>query len=275
MRQAGYVLAVTTQPGSAQRARRRSRSTATRCSTRPASAGSRRCSRLGFAAKPRRGAAWLERSSTSSCPPRTPTGRRASGTASSAGASRTRACPEWTTGWRRPARASGAAIFACEDRTGYPNYYFATDDIDASSRRCASSAATRRRSCRSRAHGWFAACNDSEGNAFHLWQQDSSAASGRDRARRRPRPRAAASPSSKRAASGALAQLAADVAPVDRLAEDGGLPERERLEPVERARRSPRSAPRSARRARPVRGSPASAVAGDVPSGFGSPPGSL
>ena len=24
-------------------------------------------------------------------------------------------------------------------------------------------------------HGWFAACNDSEGNAFHLWQQDSSA----------------------------------------------------------------------------------------------------
>jgi hypothetical protein len=29
-------------------------------------------------------------------------------------------------------------------------------------------------------------------------------------------------------------QLATDIAPVDRLAEDGGLPERERLEPRER-----------------------------------------
>ena len=25
-------------------------------------------------------------------------------------------------------------------------------------------------------HGWFAACKDSEGNAFHLWQNDASAA---------------------------------------------------------------------------------------------------
>ncbi len=25
-------------------------------------------------------------------------------------------------------------------------------------------------------HGWFAACKDSEGNAFHLWQSDASAA---------------------------------------------------------------------------------------------------
>jgi predicted enzyme related to lactoylglutathione lyase len=24
-------------------------------------------------------------------------------------------------------------------------------------------------------HGWFARCRDSEGNAFHLWQSDSSA----------------------------------------------------------------------------------------------------
>jgi len=24
-------------------------------------------------------------------------------------------------------------------------------------------------------HGWFAACHDSEGNAFHLWQADSAA----------------------------------------------------------------------------------------------------
>ena len=28
---------------------------------------------------------------------------------------------------------SGAAVFASEDRSGYPNYYFATDDIEASS----------------------------------------------------------------------------------------------------------------------------------------------
>jgi predicted enzyme related to lactoylglutathione lyase len=25
-------------------------------------------------------------------------------------------------------------------------------------------------------HGWFAACKDSEGNEFHLWQADSAAA---------------------------------------------------------------------------------------------------
>ena len=32
-----------------------------------------------------------------------------------------------------------------------------------------------RTSRRSRRHGWFAACADSEGNAFYLWQSDSAA----------------------------------------------------------------------------------------------------
>ena len=71
---------------------------------------------------------------------------------------------------------SGAAVFPSDDRSGYPNYYFATDDIDASSGQVARA---RRRHARAKSpvpgHGWFAACNDSEGNAFHLWQSDSAA----------------------------------------------------------------------------------------------------
>jgi predicted enzyme related to lactoylglutathione lyase len=69
----------------------------------------------------------------------------------------------------------GAAIFASEDRTGYPNYYFATDDIDASSVKVRELGGDAEGKMPVPGHGWFAACHDSEGNAFHLWQQDSSA----------------------------------------------------------------------------------------------------
>ena len=44
VRQAGYVLAVTTSPAPRRARQSRSRCTATRCSTRPAFAGSPRCS---------------------------------------------------------------------------------------------------------------------------------------------------------------------------------------------------------------------------------------
>jgi predicted enzyme related to lactoylglutathione lyase len=71
---------------------------------------------------------------------------------------------------------SGAAIYASDTRDGHPKYYFDTGDIDAS--------AAKVRELGGRAddkqpvpgHGWFAACADSEGNEFHLWQADSSAA---------------------------------------------------------------------------------------------------
>ncbi len=70
------------------------------------------------------------------------------------------------------------------------------------------------------------------------------------------------------------AQLATDVAAVDRLAEDGRLPERERLEPGERldvaAARFTYCSTSSARE-----GKPGSAVTGDEPSALALPPGSL
>ena len=85
------------------------------------------------------------------------------------------ACPRWTTGWRRRARAWASRSSPSEDRSGYPNYYFATDDIDASSAKVRELGGDAEGKMPVPGHGWFAACHDSEGNAFHLWQQDSSA----------------------------------------------------------------------------------------------------
>jgi uncharacterized protein len=69
----------------------------------------------------------------------------------------------------------GVAIFPAEERSGYPNFYFATDDIDASSAKVRELGGDAEAKSPVPGHGWFAACHDSEGNAFHLWQSDSSA----------------------------------------------------------------------------------------------------
>ena len=69
---------------------------------------------------------------------------------------------------------SGAALMSA-DATGHPNYYFDTPDIDgsiATVRELGGEAADKQPVP---THGWFSACKDSEGNAFHLWQADSSA----------------------------------------------------------------------------------------------------
>ena len=58
---------------------------------------------------------------------------------------------------------------------GTRTYYFATDDIDASCAKVRELGGTAADKMPVPDHGWFAACDDSEGNAFHLWQQDSSA----------------------------------------------------------------------------------------------------
>jgi hypothetical protein len=68
----------------------------------------------------------------------------------------------------RAGETMGAAIFPSEERSGFPNYYFKTDEVrdlggDAEDKSPVPG------------HGWFAACHDSEGNAFHLWQDDSAA----------------------------------------------------------------------------------------------------
>jgi predicted enzyme related to lactoylglutathione lyase len=68
----------------------------------------------------------------------------------------------------------GVAVYPGE-RSGAPNFYFATDDIDASSAKVRDLGGDAADKAPVPGHGWFAACHDSEGNAFHLWQNDSSA----------------------------------------------------------------------------------------------------
>jgi uncharacterized protein len=71
---------------------------------------------------------------------------------------------------------TGAAVFPSETRSGHPNFYFATDDIEASAAKVRELGGQAEAKAPVPGHGWFAACQDSEGNAFHLWQSDSSAA---------------------------------------------------------------------------------------------------
>lgn len=71
---------------------------------------------------------------------------------------------------------AGAALLQSEERSGHPNFYFAADDIEASIAKVQELGGSADKKSPVPTHGWFAACKDSEGNAFHLWQQDSSAA---------------------------------------------------------------------------------------------------
>lgn len=69
---------------------------------------------------------------------------------------------------------SGVAIYKADER-GHAIYYYATDDIEASCARVRELGGTAGDKSPVPTHGWFAACSDSEGNAFSLWQADSSA----------------------------------------------------------------------------------------------------
>ncbi|MEN3341301.1 MAG: uncharacterized protein V7644_705 [Actinomycetota bacterium] len=71
---------------------------------------------------------------------------------------------------------AGAAVFPAESRSGHPNFYFDTDDIEGSSGQVRELGGEAGEKSPVPGHGWFAACKDSEGNAFHLWQGDPSAA---------------------------------------------------------------------------------------------------
>jgi uncharacterized protein len=71
---------------------------------------------------------------------------------------------------------SGAALMQSDDHPGHPNFYFATDDIDASIAKVRELGGSAEQKAPVPTHGWFAACKDSEGNAFHLWQSDTSSA---------------------------------------------------------------------------------------------------
>jgi hypothetical protein len=83
--------------------------------------------------------------------------------------------PEMDYRMAQTSEQSGAAVFSSEERSGYPNYYFSCDDIEASLAKVRELGGETEDKMPVPQMGWFAACKDSEGNAFHLWQQDSSA----------------------------------------------------------------------------------------------------
>ena len=71
---------------------------------------------------------------------------------------------------------AGAALMQTDDHPGHPNFYLATDDIDASIAKARELGGQADDKMPVPTHGWFSACKDSEGNAFHLWQADPAAA---------------------------------------------------------------------------------------------------
>jgi predicted enzyme related to lactoylglutathione lyase len=68
---------------------------------------------------------------------------------------------------------AGAALMPGEP--GNPHVYLDTDDIDASIAKVRELGGDAADKQPVPTHGWFAACTDSEGNAFYLWQADSNA----------------------------------------------------------------------------------------------------
>jgi len=68
-----------------------------------------------------------------------------------------------------------AGVLLMAGETGHPTYYLDTDDIDASIAAVRELGGKADDKSPVPTHGWFAACTDSEGNAFHLWQADANA----------------------------------------------------------------------------------------------------
>jgi uncharacterized protein len=75
----------------------------------------------------------------------------------------------------KAAETQGGAVMPSE-KTGHPIVYFDTDDIDASIAKARELGGTAADKQPVPTHGWFAACTDTEGNAFCLWQGDANAA---------------------------------------------------------------------------------------------------
>jgi uncharacterized protein len=69
---------------------------------------------------------------------------------------------------------SGAALLGGDP--GYPVYYYDTPDIEASMAKVKELGGAAGDKTPVPTHGWFSACQDSEGNVFSLWQNDTSAA---------------------------------------------------------------------------------------------------
>jgi uncharacterized protein len=70
----------------------------------------------------------------------------------------------------------GGAIMASESPGSGLVVYMDTDDIDASVAKVRELGGTADDKQPVPTHGWFAACKDTEGNSFSLWQSDPNAA---------------------------------------------------------------------------------------------------
>ncbi|MDE3024396.1 MAG: VOC family protein [Acidobacteriota bacterium] len=81
--------------------------------------------------------------------------------------------PELDYRMARVGDAAGAAITPGEP--GNPHVYLDTDDIDASIAKVRELGGEAAAKQPVPTHGWFAACTDSEGNTFFLWQGDATA----------------------------------------------------------------------------------------------------
>jgi uncharacterized protein len=71
---------------------------------------------------------------------------------------------------------AGAALYQSDEVKGHPNVYLDTDDIDASIAKAKELGGSAEEKMPVPGIGWFAECKDTEGNVFHLWQNDPNAA---------------------------------------------------------------------------------------------------
>ena len=72
------------------------------------------------------------------------------------------------------AEGAGAAL-SSHGEPGHPNVYLDVDDIDASLAKVRELGGSADEKSPVPGHGWFAACVDTEGNHFSLWQTDANA----------------------------------------------------------------------------------------------------
>jgi len=75
----------------------------------------------------------------------------------------------------RTAEDQGGAIVGTDEK-GPLRVYFDTEDIDATIAKVRELGGSAEDKLPVQGYGWFAACKDTEGNAFSLWQSDESAA---------------------------------------------------------------------------------------------------
>jgi len=86
------------------------------------------------------------------------------------------AMPDFDYRMFQQAEDQGGAVMASDKAGSGLVVYLDTDDIDASVAKVRELGGTADDKQPVPTHGWFAACKDTEGNSFSLWQADSSAA---------------------------------------------------------------------------------------------------